>query len=528
MAPDGAKIDVKTGAASPAPAEVAPAEPKPAMETIEQKDARKKAEKARADDEARDKADADGMNFDTDGAEGPKGPEGAKGAEGPDVPAPEKSKTDKVIEYATGMVKSAGETAVKVYESIKNVVAGMSEKAIESLISFGYMIGKMTKQEWLTEWLAPKVKVIAVRKAMKAALNKDGKEHVAKSDNDEGSLGLLEGQYNKKLRDSGDKLTKETYSFEAFYQEKIDALASETTKKETYTIADLAAYQIPAEKKAAEEKEAGDRKILTDAKAVEDKDGVWTMPAMELGNDKAGVARTTIQFKKIDGVWQWRDNTEPAGEFNAVLYDTKDTDKTPKAVENRKAMNDLANKLGVKPKVETPVAPGAAPASTPDQKKTLREKMESSAVVKENAYLLVLASVLKKFGMTSETGNLDDMRKNLTTSTSVNTDLKTKLKDFFSYHATIDSNSSQEAFGIYVSDSVLKEGFIGDGEFNNDIAYAMGVESPAAFVEKLIKFEMNGGYESKETGYDLNVRAKEKIPVLQNALKEKKNELWGE
>jgi len=347
MAPDGAKIDLKTGAASPAPAEAASSEPKPATETPEQKDAREKAEKARADDEARDKADADSMDFDTE-AKGPKGPEGAEGPKGPEgtKPEPEKTMAEKVIEYATDTLKSAGETAVTAYKSLSAAIAGMPEKTLETLITIGYLIGKAMKLEFLTEWLGPKAKIIKIKKAMKMAL---GEDKVKSTDNEEAALIRLNSQWLNAL-DTKAESAKESYTFEVYCQERIDLLAAKEPKQETYTLADLAKNKSPAEAKAdadkekQKEKDAKDSLTLKTANAVLTGD-VWTVPDKDLGKNAAGVAIKTVQFKKIDGTWQWRNSTEPAGTWLGQDYFPEEgTDEVKK---NRKAMNDLAKELGV-------------------------------------------------------------------------------------------------------------------------------------------------------------------------------------
>ncbi len=94
--------------------------------------------------------------------------------------------------------------------------------------------------------------------------------------------------------------------------------------------------------------DAAEAKALADAGAKQKPDGTWEATC-DLGKSGAGSDITTVQFRKIHGIWQWTNNSEPAGKWlGSPRFPTEGAGISPKAAANRDKMNKLADALGVK------------------------------------------------------------------------------------------------------------------------------------------------------------------------------------
>lgn len=91
---------------------------------------------------------------------------------------------------------------------------------------------------------------------------------------------------------------------------------------------------------------ASETKALSDAGAKQKPDGTWEATC-DLGKSGAGTDITTVQFRKIHGIWQWTNNSEPAGKWlGSPRFPTNTADGGVNA--SRAKMNKLADALGVK------------------------------------------------------------------------------------------------------------------------------------------------------------------------------------
>lgn len=264
-----------------------------------------------------------------------------------------------------GMLVKLGAFAEKASDRIGTIVDSMSIGGLKAIKTIMEMFGWKNAASFLSDMIAPR----ELRSKLESGLTKGQK--VKKTPEDNTHVNTLKAQHKAFVDAAKDGTPEKAMTYETFLDERIKELDKDASKTEV-TLKDLVDTRIAAEKAAEAIKNDKEKQAFLNAGFVEQADKSWVNDKLDLGPDLTDPAHkiTSVTFKKnaVDNRWEWTNNSKQAASILATgkmlgneRFDAARAGLTPAQQEASKAMNKLADDLGVKD------APAPAPAGTPKE-----------------------------------------------------------------------------------------------------------------------------------------------------------------
>lgn len=291
-------------------------------------------------EEEEDKED-EGKKVDTD--PDAKVPD-AKAPDAPKVVPASKTKMEAFAEKIGGVAQNVGAGVITFAETLKNTAINMGYSGMKTLL----WLSEIIKWDWAIKFLRENIEPHEIHAMMRAKLEPP---KIDPTPEDVGFVSQLRAQYESKLA-AKPSLTAATYSFQTFYNEKIDQLKLESKENPptSYKIADL--LNTKQDLQEQNEKLTAAQTHLKEAGAYQPDPKIdeWILRGTFAADIDA------IRFIHVPGKgWQWKWNQEEAR--GRILTEADGADDAQKA--ERRRANILADQLGIKD--ATPAAGESAP-----------------------------------------------------------------------------------------------------------------------------------------------------------------------